>query len=145
MTGGSVDGPGPYHGFTAPVKDANGRTIGNWPCQKPPWGRLFAVNANAGKIAWQVPLGITKALPEGKQHTGGTGTAGPIVTAGGLVLIGATNDNRFRAFDSKTGKELWAIKLPRNVNANPITYAGKNGKQYVAAIASDSVTAFSLP
>ncbi len=142
---GSVDGPGPYHGFTAPVVDANGKRIGNWPCQKPPWGRLFAVNANTGEIAWQVPLGITEALPEGKQHTGGTGSAGPIVTAGGLVFIGATNDSRFRAFDSKTGKELWAIKLPKNVNANPLTYEGKNGKQYVAVIAGDSVTAFSLP
>lgn len=142
---GSVDGPGPYHGFTAPVKDANGKTIGNWPCQKPPWGRLFAVNANTGDIAWQVPLGITEALPEGKQHTGSTGSAGPIVTAGGLVFIGATNDHRFRAFDSKTGRELWVYNLPRNVNANPITYEGKNGKQYVAVIATDTVTAFSLP
>ncbi len=142
---GSVDGPGPYHGFSAQVKDANGKVIGNWPCQKPPWGRLFAVNANTGDIAWQVPLGITEALPPAKQHTGGTGSAGPIVTAGGLVFIGATNDSRFRAFDSKTGKELWATKLTRNANANPITYQGKNGKQYVAVIATDSVNVFALP
>ena len=98
------------------MKDANGKVIGNWPCQKPPWGRLFAVNANTGDIAWQVPLGITEALPEGKQNTGGSGSAGPIVTAGGLVFIGATNDSRFRAFDSKTGKELWAA---RNWRAMP--------------------------
>jgi glucose dehydrogenase len=142
---GSVDGPGPYHGFTAQVKDANGKTIGNWPCQKPPWGRLFAVNANTGDIAWQVPLGLTESLPEGKQLTGNSGSAGPIVTAGGLVFIGATSDSRFRAFDSKTGRELWAMKLPRNVNANPITYQGKNGKQYVAVIATDTVTVFALP
>jgi glucose dehydrogenase len=142
---GSVDGPGPYHGFTAQVKDANGKVIGNWPCQKPPWGRLFAVNANTGDIAWQVPLGLTESLPEGKQLTGGSGSAGPIVTAGGLVFIGATSDSRFRAFDSKTGKELWAMKLPRNVNANPITYQGKDAKQYVAVIATDAVTVFSLP
>ncbi len=127
------------------MRDANGKVIGNWPCQKPPWGRLFAVNANTGNIAWQVPLGLTESLPEGKQLTGGTGSAGPIVTAGGLVFIGATTDSRFRAFDSKTGKELWAMKLPRNVNANPITYQGKNGKQYVAVIATDAVTVFSLP
>ena len=54
---GSVDGPGPYHGFSATVKDADGKTIGNWPCQKPPWARLIAVNANTGDIAWQTPLG----------------------------------------------------------------------------------------
>lgn len=142
---GSVDGPGPYHGFSAQVKDANGKTLGNWPCQKPPWGRLFAVNANTGDIAWQVPLGITENLPPEKQNTGGTGSAGPIVTAGGLVFIGATNDSRFRAFDSKTGKELWVTKLTRNANANPITYQGKNGKQYVAVIATDSVNVFALP
>jgi quinoprotein glucose dehydrogenase len=142
---GSVDGPGPYHGFSAQVKDANGKVLGNWPCQKPPWGRLFAVNANTGDIAWQVPLGITEALPEGKRKTGGSGSAGPIVTAGGLVFIGATNDSRFRAFDSKTGNELWVTKLARNANANPITYQGKNGKQYVAVVATDSVAVFALP
>jgi len=54
---GSVDGPGPFHSFSAQVRDANGKLIGNWPCQKPPWARLFAVNANTGEIAWQVPPG----------------------------------------------------------------------------------------
>ncbi|HYR84840.1 MAG TPA: PQQ-binding-like beta-propeller repeat protein [Terriglobia bacterium] len=142
---GAWDGPGPYHGFAAPIKDAAGKTLGNAPCQKPPWGRLWAVNANTGDIAWQVPLGLNEALPPGKQSTGGSGSAGPIVTAGGLVFIGATNDSRFRAFDSKTGKELWATKLERPVNANPMTYQGKNGKQYVATIATDSVVVFVLP
>ena len=141
---GSVDGPGPYHSFAAPAKDANGKMLGNWPCQKPPWGRLFAVNANTGEIAWQVPLGITEALPEARQKTGATGSAGPIVTAGGLVFIGATTDNRFRAFDSKSGAELWTFKLNRNANANPITYQAKDGKQYVAVVAGDSVVAFAL-
>jgi quinoprotein glucose dehydrogenase len=84
-------------------------------------------------------------LPEGKQNTGNAGSAGPIVTAGGLVFIGATNDSRFRAFDAKTGKELWVTKLARNANANPITYQGKNGKQYVAVVATDSVEVFALP
>jgi quinoprotein glucose dehydrogenase len=142
---GSVDGPGPFHTFSAQAKDANGKVIGNWPCQKPPWARLFAVNANTGDIAWQVPLGLNESMPEGKQKTGGTGFAGPIVTAGGLVFIGATNDRRFRAFDSRTGSELWAVKLGRNANANPITYQAKNGKQYVAVIATDSVDVYSLP
>ncbi len=66
----SVDGPGPYHGFSATVKDANGRVIGTWPCQKPPWARLVAVNANTGDIAWQSPLGLVEGLPEGKQNCG---------------------------------------------------------------------------
>ncbi len=122
-----------YGGFSAPVKDANGKVIGNWPCQKPPWETLSAVNINTGEIAWTVPLGITEELPEAKQHTGRAGAfAGPIATAGGLVFIGATNDNRFRAFDSKTGKELWSTKLQYTATAVPITYQGKNGKQYVA-------------
>ncbi len=67
------------------------------------------------------------------------------MTAGGLVFIGATSDNRFRAFDSKTGKELWVAKLERTANANPMSYQGKNGKQYVAVIATDSVYVYALP
>ncbi len=118
---------------------------GAWPCQKPPWGRLTAVNANTGNIAWQIPIGITEQLPEGKQNTGRSGVAGPIATAGGLVFIGATSDNRFRALDSKTGKELWVTKLDRTANANPMTYQGKNGKQYVAVVATDTLTVFALP
>ncbi len=142
---GSISGPGPYNGFAAPIRDKDGRMLGNAPCQKPPWGRLWAVNANTGDIAWVTTLGLNEALPPGKQNAGGTGSAGPMVTAGGLVFIGATNDRRFRAFDSKTGKELWAMKLDQTVNANPLSYQGKNGKQYVAAIATDSVVVFSLP
>jgi quinoprotein glucose dehydrogenase len=127
------------------LKDASGRTVANLPCQKPPWSRLTAVNANTGEIAWQTTLGTTDALPEGKRNTGGAGSAGPIVTAAGLVFIGAATDNRFRAFDSKTGKELWATKLERTANAVPITYLGKNGKQYVAVTATDTLVVFALP
>ena len=87
----------------------------------------------------------TRTCRKGKQNVGGSGSAGPSVTAGGLVFVGATNDRRFRAFDSKTGKELWSVKLENTVNANPITYQGKNGKQYVAAVATDTVVAFALP
>jgi quinoprotein glucose dehydrogenase len=141
----SVDGPGPYHGFSATLKDAAGKTVGNWPCQKPPWAKLTAVNANTGDIAWQVPLGLVEGLPEGKRNAGSAGSAGPIVTAGGLVFIGATNDSRFRAFDAKTGRELWVGKLEKNANANPITYQGRNGKQYVAVVAGDTVNVFALP
>ena len=127
------------------MRDETGKVIANLPCQRPPWARLVAVNANTGDIAWQVPLGVTDALPEGKKNTGGSGSAGPIVTAGGLVIVSATNDRRIRAFDSKNGKELWVAQLPAQGNANPITYTGKNGKQYVAIVATDTLQVFSLP
>jgi quinoprotein glucose dehydrogenase len=68
-----------------------------------------------------------------------------LATAGGLVFIGATNDRRFRAFDSKTGKELWAGQLEKAANANPMTYQAKNGKQYVAIMATDLLMVFALP
>jgi len=142
---GSVNGPGPYFTFSAPMRDATGKVVANLPCQRPPWARLVAVNANTGDIAWQTPLGITEALPDGKRTTGGSGSAGPIVTAGGIVIVGATNDRRIRAFDAKNGAELWAAKMPGVGNANPITYAGKNGKQYVAIVATDSLQVFALP
>ena len=117
----------------------------NWPCQKPPWGRLTAVNASTGDIAWQIRLGITEQLPEGKQNTGRPVLAGPIVTAGGVVFIASTDDNRFRSFEAKTGKQLWVTKLERRGNADPITYQGRNGKQYVAVVATDAVAVYALP
>lgn len=125
--------------FWAVKKDENGLTLGaqSWPCQKPPWGRLTAVNAATGEFAWQIPLGVTDELPEGKRNTGRIGFGGPIVTAGGLVFIGATNDKRFRAIDSRTGKELWQTKLENSAIAVPITFQGKNGKQYVAITAAN--------
>ena len=134
-------GPQGLGAFNAVVRDANGKTIGNWPCFRPPWGRLIAVNANTGDFAWEVPLGVTDSLPEGKRNTGAQSLAGPIVTAGGLVFIGATADNRFRAFDSKTGKELWTEKLDYQASAIPMTFQAKNGKQYVAIVAAVGGTA----
>lgn len=142
---GGVSGPGPYFSFSVVMKDKDGHVIGNWPCQKPPWGRLYAINANTGEIAWQSVVGITPGLPPDKQNTGGGGSAGPIATAGGLVFIGATPDNRFRAIDSRTGKELWVTDLSRLANADPMTYQGKSGKQYVAIVAVDTVFVFALP
>jgi glucose dehydrogenase len=117
----------------------------NWPCQKPPWGRLTAINAATAKIAWQIPLGITEQLPADKQRTGRPALAGPIVTAGGLLFVASTDDSRFRAIDSKTGKELWVTRLPRRGNANPMTYLGKSGRQYVAIAATDAVAVFAVP
>lgn len=106
-----------------------------WPCQKPPWGNLVAVNANTGDIAWRVPLGITDELPAAKQRTGRLNMGGPITTASGLVFIGASNDKRFRAFDSRTGKELWVTMLDMSAHAVPVTYLGRDGRQYVAIVA----------
>jgi glucose dehydrogenase len=106
-----------------------------WPCQKPPWGRMIAVNAKTGDFAWSVTLGVTDDLPEGKRNTGRLSMGGPMATAGGLVFIGATNDHRFRAFDSRTGKELWQTRLDLSAHAIPVTYLGKSGKQYVAIVA----------
>jgi len=141
----SIDGVGPFHTFAASMgKDAAGRDI-MLPCQRPPWSRLVAVNANTGEIAWQTTLGINESLPPGKQNVGGSGSAGPMVTAGGLVFVGATDDRRLRAFDSKTGKELWAAKLEAAGNANPISYQAKNGRQYVAIVATNQVVVFALP
>jgi quinoprotein glucose dehydrogenase len=80
------------------------------PCQKPPWGWLSAVNLQTGDIAWRVPLGG----PTGAWNLGGS-----IVTAGGLVFIGATNDSRFRAFDAQDGKQLWETPLEASGFATP--------------------------
>ena len=94
------------------------------PCQQPPWGQLTAVNVNTGEFAWRVPLGVTDSLPPDKQNTGRPGNGGTIATAGGLVFVGATDDGRFRAFDAKTGKELWTVKLGGAAQATPMTYQG---------------------
>ena len=115
-----------------------------WPCQKPPWGSLVAVDLKTGDIAWRVPLGITEQLPPARQRTGRLNMGGPITTASGLVFIGASNDRRFRAFDSKTGKELWVTTLEMNGHAVPITYQGRDGKQYVA-IAAGGASALDDP
>jgi quinoprotein glucose dehydrogenase len=132
----SLSGPGAYSSFSASFKAEDGRTV-TMPCIRPPWGRLIAVDANTGEIAWETRLGLSEDLAEGKQDTGRFNTfGGPIVTAGGLVFIGATDDHRFRAFDSKTGKELWAAKLEYNAQSVPITYRGKDGRQYVAVVAA---------
>jgi quinoprotein glucose dehydrogenase len=133
---------GPFARFWS--NDAAADSTGNeetggaaaWPCQKPPWGELMAVNAGTGEIVWRVPLGVTEQLPERRRRTGRLNAGGPIATAGGLVFIAATNDRRFRAFDSRTGAELWVTELPLSAHAVPITYAAADGRQYVAVVAA---------
>jgi quinoprotein glucose dehydrogenase len=108
-----------------------------WPCQQPPWGELSAVNANTGEIVWQVPLGeFDELTAKGVPKTGAPNLGGSIATAGGLVFIGATTDHKFRAFDARNGKELWVTDVGVSAHAIPITYQGRNGKQYVAVMAS---------
>ncbi len=145
----SVNGKGPFFSFSAPISgkyDEKGRPVGtSAPCYKPPWSRLTAVDANSGEIKWAVPLGMYAELPEGRQVLGNSGSAGPTVTGGGLVFVGATNDKRFRAFDAATGKQLWEAKLDNNANANPMSYRGRSGKQYVAINAGGVVVAYALP
>jgi len=127
------------------------------PCQNPPFGELIAVDLASGDIAWRSVLGRIEALEAtGVRDTGSPNLGGSIATAGGLVFIGATNDSRFRAFDSKTGKLLWETKLEASGHTIPITYMGRDGRQYVALMAegggaylgggfSNSLVAFVLP
>jgi glucose dehydrogenase len=117
-----------------------------WPCQSPPWGEMFAINVNTGDIAWRIPFGRVESLEAlGIMNTGSYNIGGSVATAGGVLFIGATSDKRFHAYESKTGKLLWETKLPDIAYANPITYLGKNGKQYVVIDANESMVAFSLP
>ncbi|QKZ14023.1 PQQ-binding-like beta-propeller repeat protein [Spirosoma sp. KUDC1026] len=110
----------------------------NYPAIKPPWGTLNAINLNTGDYLWQVPLGeYPELMKKGVPPTGTENHGGPIVTAGGLLFIAATYDEKIRAFDQKTGKVVWEYKLPAGGFATPITYM-VNGKQYVAIAAGGS-------
>ncbi len=127
-----------------------------YPAVAPPWGTLNAINLNTGEIAWRIPLGEYPELAaQGIKNTGSENYGGPIVTAGGLVFIGATNfDRKFRAFDKDTGKLLWETVMPSSGNGTPATYE-VNGKQYVVIAAAGGkapaggtaalYVAFSLP
>ena len=154
--GNRVDPGGPYEGVPGGGRFSV-RGIGTQQllCQQPPWGELAAVNVNTGEIAWKVPLGVTDNLPEGKHMTGRPGNGGTIATAGGLVFVGATDDARFRAFDARNGKELWTVRLRGAAEATPMTYEGRDGRQYVVIAATgggffnnpvtdDSIVAFAL-
>jgi quinoprotein glucose dehydrogenase len=126
------------------------------PCTPPPWGMLVAVDAAKGEIVWRKVLGDTRDLaPMGIAiKTGTPNLGGPIVTAGGLIFIGASFDSQFRAFDIDTGKVLWSDTLPASAQATPMTYMWQ-GRQYVVIAnggygnfdsrMGDYVTAYALP
>lgn len=117
-----------------------------WPCQSPPWGELFAIDVNTAEVAWRVPFGRVESLEKiGVMNTGSYNIGGSVATASGLLFIGASDDQRFHAYESKTGKLLWETKLAANAYANPITYLGKDGKQYVVVTAQETIVAFRLP
>jgi quinoprotein glucose dehydrogenase len=125
-----------------------------YPAIKPPWGTLNAVDLNTGEIKWKVVLGEYPELTaRGIPPTGTENYGGPLVTAGGLIFIGATADETFRAFDKETGEILWKAKLPFGGNASPSTYM-VNGRQYVVIAAGGgksgrprggTLVAFTLP
>jgi quinoprotein glucose dehydrogenase len=126
------------------------------PCVPPPWGTLTAVDLRSGKVAWETTLGTTRDRAPWPfwMKTGVPNLGGSLVTAGGLVFIAATSENTIRAFDAKTGAELWQHRLPYTGNATPMTYrVRRDGKQFllitagghVITPAGDALVAFALP
>jgi quinoprotein glucose dehydrogenase len=127
------------------------------PCNPPPWGMLHAVDMHDGHVLWEVPLGTTADIAPFSQYIlGASGTpnlGGPMVTAGGLVFIGAAMDDYLRAFNAATGAELWRGRLPAGGQATPMSYVWR-GRQYVVIAAGghsklgtkrgDTVIAFAL-
>jgi len=130
------------------LEDSNG-----YPGIKPPWGTLNAIDLNTGEYVWKVPLGEYPELAKkGIPTTGTESYGGPLVTAGGLIFIAGTRDEKIRAFDKQTGKVVWEYQLPAGGFATPITYI-MEGRQYVVIAAGGgrglkaggSYIAFALP
>lgn len=128
-------------------------SVGGRPCTPPPYGTLHAISLATGRTRWNRPLGTGEGLPFGPVE-GMVNLGGPITTAAGLLFIGGTPDAYLRAFDQRDGRELWKAKLPAGARATPMTYAGLDGRQYVAIAAGgdgeffgsgDEIVAFALP
>jgi quinoprotein glucose dehydrogenase len=100
------------------------------PCTAPPWGKMVVVDLRRGKVLWERPLGTIESTTGLPLEWGVPGMGGSVVTAGGLIFIAATVDERFRAIDVDSGRTLWEEKLPAAGNATPSVYA-VDGKQYV--------------
>jgi len=125
-----------------------------YPAVKPPWGTLNAIDLNRGELLWQVPLGeLPELTARGIPPTGTENYGGPVVTAGGLIFIAASKDEKFRAFDKESGKVLWETQLPAGGYATPSTYQA-GGRQFVVIAAGggkmgtksgDYYMAFALP
>ena len=130
------------------------------PCIQPPWGEMVAVNGNTGDVLWRTALGAAEVYGAAGAHTGMINLGGSLATAGGLVFVGATSmgysqgqqdDPVLRALDSRTGLEVWRARLPAGVDASPMSFTGKSGRQYVVTAASGrpdggiALIAFALP
>jgi len=132
-----------YYSTWEPFVDLDG-----YPGIKPPWGTLASMDLNTGKILWQVPLGEHEELSKkGIPLTGTANRSGATATAGGLVFVSGTEDNKIRAFDSSNGKELWSYKMQHQGSSPPTIYMIDN-KQYIIIPAfeknGDQLLAFSL-
>jgi quinoprotein glucose dehydrogenase len=126
------------------------------PCSAPPFGELVALDVNRASVVWRVPLGVFEELKaRGYDKTGTPNIGGTIVTASGIVFVGASIDKRFRAFDARTGAVLWETTLDASAHATPMTFMGRNQRQYVVVAASGDgllgsppgrrIVAFALP
>lgn len=126
------------------------------PCNAPPFGELVAVNVNTGEIAWKRPLGFYPELKaRGLADTGAPNIGGPMVTQSGVLFVGASIDRYFRAFDSASGRLLWETELDAAAHSVPMTFLGKDGRQYVVVAAGGGsflgsaagrhIVAFALP
>jgi quinoprotein glucose dehydrogenase len=146
----------PMHGTPYGVKRMALMSSFQAPCNPPPWGTLTAVDLRSGEVRWEVTLGTTRDQAPFPMwmSLGSPNLGGPIVTASGLVFIGATTDKFIRGFDAESGDEIWSARLPYTANATPITYRlEEDGPQFLVVPAGghgwsepgDAIVAFALP